>query len=237
MNAKNFAAAAFLPCFFCTGPAGAAENGNTLLDLTVHASVRVVPDMATIGAGVSDSAASPDKAMRDNAAKMAKIMQVLKSKGIADRDIQTSDINVRPQYDYRNNAAPPRIVSYAVSDDVDVVLHDMKDIGPVLDALTAAGANRISGPYFSVAHPGTFLDAARRKAVDKAQKRAALYASATGLKVKRIATITEQDGGGFVAPRPVMMNAMFAKADVVTPVSPGQTTLSVTLDVKYVLAP
>jgi uncharacterized protein YggE len=95
------------------------------------------------------------------------------------------------------------------------------------------GANRIDGPSFSVDKPDAAMDEARNDAVQHAQARAALYAIATGLKVRRIVSITES--GGTVAPPPRPMVFMAKTADAGTPVAAGENTLSVDLNVVFEL--
>ena len=68
----------------------------------------------------------------------------------------------------------------------------------MLDALVASGANQVNGPTFEVDQPEPAYDEARRAALDKAQARAAMYAKALGMRVRRIVSISE--GGGFARP-------------------------------------
>src|SRR5690606_19318216 len=106
--------------------------------------------------------------------------------------------------------------------------------GAVLDALVASGANQVHGPSFDVDQKDAAYDEARRAALTKARARADMYAEALGMRVRRIASISE--GGGFNRPMPPMMMAMdAAESRATTPVSPGETTLSVSLDVVFEL--
>lgn len=210
----------------------------TLLSLSAEAKAHAAPDIATISAGVVTSAPRADKAMQDNATKMDAVFKAMKAAGIADKDIQTSGINVSPQYAYKENAAP-RITGYQVNNEVSVKLHDLKAIGNVLDALIAQGANQINGPHFSVENPDVVLDAARKEAMAKVQKRAELYATAAGLKIKRIVSIAEQTGGYQPPVRPMMMKASMAAdmAEASTPVAAGEMTMETSVSVEYELAP
>ena len=71
-------------------------------------------------------------------------------------------------------------------------------------------------------------------ALKKAQARAETYAKSLGLRVRRIVSISEGSSGGF-RPVPMMAMARSAKAEMDTAVSPGETTLSVNLDVVFEL--
>jgi len=211
-------------------PATVAADA-TLLNISAQAQAHRVPDVATLSAGVVTQAADGNGAMRDNAVQMDKVMAAVKAAGIAERDIQTSGINLSPQYRYAENEAP-KIIGYQASNTVSLKVRDITRLGKVLDSLAAQGANQINGPSFEIDQPEPVYDEARLAALKKAQARAETYAKSLGLRVRRIVSISEGNGGGF-APMPMPMMARAAKAD--TAVSPGETTLSVNLDVVFEL--
>jgi hypothetical protein len=206
---------------------------STLLQVSAHAEAHRVPDVATISAGVVTQAGDANAAMRANAQEMDKVMKAIRAAGIAERDIQTSGININPQYRYAENQ-PPAITGYQASNTVSLKARDIANLGRVLDALVASGANQINGPSFEVDQPDPAYDEARRAALDKAQQRAAMYAKTLGLRVRRIVSIGE--GTGFRPPVPVPMMAMArAEKAVDTAVSPGESTLGADLDVVFEL--
>ena len=202
----------------------------TLLNISAQAEARRVPDVATLSAGVVTQAVDGNTAMRENAVQMDKVMAAIKAAGIAERDIQTSGINLSPQYRYAENEAP-KITGYQASNTVSLKVRDITKLGKVLDSLAAQGANQINGPSFEIDQPEPVYDEARLAALKKAQARAETYAKALGLRVRRIVSISESNGGGF---RPMPMMAMArGKAEMDTAVAPGETTLSVSLDVVF----
>ena len=215
-----------------TGYAMPADG--TLLSVSAEASAKRVPDVATISTGVVTQAADANAAMRANAVQMDKVMAAIKAAGIGERDVQTSGINLNPQYKYVENA-PPSIVGYQASNTVNVKVRDLSKLGKVLDAFVEQGANQVNGPSFEVDKPDEAYDEARVAALKKAQARAQTYADALGLKVRRIVSISE---GGASFPRPMpMMRAMAADAGFAkeTSVAPGESTLSVSLEVVFEL--
>ncbi|MGN6112011.1 MAG: SIMPL domain-containing protein [Luteimonas sp.] len=214
------------------GPAPATDG--TLLSVSAQAEAHRVPDVATISAGVVTQATDANAAMRANAAQMDKVMAAVRAAGIAERDIQTTGVNVNPQYRYAENM-PPAITGYQASNTVSLKVRDIGKLGKVLDALVASGANQVNGPSFEVDEPEAAYDEARRAALEKAQARAQMYAKALGLRVRRIVSIDE--GGGFQPPRPMPVMAMAARAEKAydTAVAPGETTLSASLSVVFEL--
>src|SRR5690606_6837454 len=142
MHRSRFLSATALPALallLLTGFAGAAaaqQADGTLLSVTAQAEASRVPDVATLSAGVVTQSADADTAMRDNAAQMDKVMAAIRKAGIAERDIQTSGINVHPQYRYAENQ-PPAITGYQASNTVRLKVRDIGKLGQVLDALVA----------------------------------------------------------------------------------------------------
>lgn len=211
----------------------AVPADGTLLSVSASADASRVPDVATISAGVVTQAVDGNAAMRQNAEQMAKVMDAIKAAGIADKDIQTSGINLSPQYRYVENEAP-KITGFQASNTVNLKVRDIAKLGKVLDALAAQGSNQINGPSFEIDQPEPVYDEARMAALKKAQARAETYAKSLGLRVRRIVSISEGGGGGFPPPMPMMAMAR-GKAEMDTQVSPGETKLSVNLDVVFEL--
>lgn len=206
----------------------------TTIDVSAEVQVKTVPDIVLISAGVVTSAPTAAAAMQQNAEAMSSVQTALKTAGVEEKNVQTSGLNLNPQYAY-SDGQPPRVTGYQATNTVNITLHDLKNTGRVVDSLVAEGANQINGPTFSVENPDTALDKARTAAVQKALKRAQTYATAMRLKVKRLISVSEQsmiDQG----PRPMMMKAMSMDA-ASTPVSPGQVSLGITVNAKYELTP
>lgn len=215
-----------------TAQTPAVSSDGTLLSVSAQAQASRAPDVATLSTGVVTQAADANAAMRANATQMEKVMSAIRAAGIAERDIQTSGISLSPQYRYAENQ-PPVITGYQASNTVSLKVRDIAKLGDVLDALVASGANQINGPAFEIDEPEAVYDQARRAALEKAQRRADMYAKTLDLRVRRIVSISE--GAGFQPPMPMMAMARMEKADAGTPVSPGETTLTANLDVVFEL--
>ncbi|MGN6376333.1 MAG: SIMPL domain-containing protein [Sphingomonas sp.] len=213
-------------------PADVPEG--TVLDITATGKTTRVPDQATIQAGVVTQGTTAAEALSANAARMSKVLAALKAAGVVSRDIATATVRLNPQYQSGDNQ-PPTITGYEATNTVSITFHDIAKSGTILDTLVRQGANQISGPDLSLAQPDEALDAARADAVKRARARADLYARAAGLSVSRILSIAENgENAGNPPPRPVM----FARADSAmakTQIEPGQTDVTVTLSVRFLL--
>ncbi|ROU07065.1 SIMPL domain-containing protein [Lysobacter sp. yr284] len=230
-----FGAATAMTASAQTAPYVATDG--TLLSVSAESTAKRTPNIATVSTGVVTQAADANAAMRANAEQMAKVVAAIKAAGIAERDIQTSGINLNPQYRYQENQ-PPQITGYQANNNVNIVIRDISKVGKILDSLVATGANQINGPTFDLddKDKDAAFDEARRGAIEKAQARAEMYAKTLGMKVRRIVSVSE--GGRFAPPMPMPMMAMRmekAGAAADTSVSPGENSLSMNLDVVFEL--
>jgi len=206
----------------------------TLLTISADAEAHEAPDIARLSTGVVTQASDANSALRANASEMDKVMAALKAAGIHERDIQTSGINLNPQYRHARNEAPA-ITGYQARNTVSVTVRDIARLGDVVDALVASGANQIDGPYFTLDAPGPVLDRARVAALANARARAKLYADALGVPIKRIISIHEGNGAPPIGLRMASAQMASDEASFTTPVSPGQTTLRARVTVVFAL--
>lgn len=204
----------------------------TLLDITATGKTTRVPDLATIRAGVVTQAPTAAAALSDNANRMSAVLSALKRGGIQPRDVATANVSLQPQYRYEDNK-PPVITGYQATNTVSIRCRDIAKSGAILDALVAQGANQIDGPNLSLDQPDAALDEARVDAVKRAQARAQLYAKAAGLSVSRILTIAE--GGEIAGPPPMPVYRMAAAKAADTQVMPGESDVTVTITVRFLL--
>lgn len=239
MTKRLFAAlllgAACLPTAAAAQPVTAVTQAvaGTRLDISATGEATRVPDIAIISAGVVTRAATATGALEQNAARMERVIAALKRAGIAERDTQTSNISLNPEYRYAENQ-PPKLVGYSASNQLNVRFRDIRSTGAILDALVAEGANQINGPNLTIDKPEEALDEARTKALAVGRARAELYARALGMRVVRLLSVSESSGSYPVPPpMPVMMEARAQSAD--TKIVPGEQKLQVTLGMVYEL--
>jgi uncharacterized protein len=255
-------AALFLPVQRETAPAAAGlpvpraeaaplaqELGQirTGIRVTGEGVVRVSPDAARVSLGVEVTAATAGAAIQQAAAQMTAVVNQLRGLGIEERDIQTSQFDLSPVYDYnRNNfdrpgiPTPPEVgpvlVGYRVTNMVTVTLRDIGRVGDVLDAVVASGATRVHGVGFIVTDPAAAADRAREQAVNNARNTAQQLANLAGVNLGRAIAIEE-----IASPSPMPMDMVERVGAPMaqpaqTPVSPGtqevRTIVSVTFAIQ-----
>ncbi|MFN3943511.1 MAG: SIMPL domain-containing protein [Allosphingosinicella sp.] len=214
--------------------AGSESVRGTRLDVVATGEVRRAPDIVFINAGVTTQAPTATAAIQENARQMEQIRQALRRAGVADRDIQTSSINLHPEWRHTRDGAAPEFGGYRANNQVRVRFRDVARAGRILDTLVQAGANNVDGPMLAIERPEPALDEARIAAIRIARERADLYARSLGMRVRRIVSVSE---GGHFAPQPMMreMAITVTGGDAGTQIMPGEQTLAVTLTVSFEL--
>jgi uncharacterized protein len=196
------------------------------------------PDMVQISIGVQTLNQNVQQAVSDNATQMNALLTVLKSLGIADKDIQTSNYSVSLQQPSTTlpapdgkGATPSGAVTYAVNNQVTVTLHDVSKLGSVLDKVVASGANNIYGVSFGITDPSPLQETARALAVKDATTRAQSLAKLAGVTLGAIISISETPIN--TVPGPFYASGLGGGGS--TPIQPGQLQVTETLQVTYAI--
>ncbi len=205
----------------------------TRLDINATGEVTRVPDVAVISAGVVSRSPTASAALQDSANRMDRVLAALKRAGVADRDVQTSNVNLNAEYRYPENQSP-QLVGYTATNSVTIRFRDIRNSGKILDALVSEGSNQISGPNLVVDKPEAALDEARAKAIATGRARADLYARSLGMRVVRVVAINES--GGYYAPPAPPPPPMMARAEMAsTRIEPGEQKLQVNVGMTFEL--
>jgi len=204
---------------------------NPVIELSVSEQVDSAPDTATFSTGVETKAKTASQALSENSAQARKVVERLKALGIAEKDIQTTGINLRADYDYDQESRENRFVGYVVSNQVSATLHDISSkLGKILDAVVSSGATNLNGPSFSISDDSKMKDVARERALASAKSRAMSYARSEGYTGVRVLSISEGMSNQSEAPMMRMKDEVAASS---APVEPGQVGTVVSLNITY----
>jgi uncharacterized protein YggE len=225
-------AAAAIACLFA-GPIKAAE---TERQITVQGQgkIAVVPDMVGLTAGVEHRAAKAEQVMAAVTKDLARLIALLKTSGIAARDIRTGDIYITPVYPKSRSSAAGvarQPLEYRAGGNLRIRVREIDRTGMLLDQLFAAGVNRLSGLSFAVADPEPLLAEARRDAIRDARERAALYAAEAGVELGRVLRIDERSPAG-PYPEVQSLRAAPMRSDAI---APGEQEIRATVTVTFAL--
>ena len=155
-----------------------------------EATIAAEPDQAQIDIGVTTQARNAPDASRENAERLARVLaEVKKLLGKGD-EVKTSGYGLNPQYRYPQGGKP-EIVGYTANNIVRIKTAKLDEVGKLIDAAMQAGANNINRLLFTLKDEEAARLDALRQASAKAKVKAEAIAASLGLKVLRIAAVTE----------------------------------------------
>ena len=191
-------------------------------------SVTTTPDTARLSAGMTTQGSTASEAMDANATAMAKVIAALKDAGISSKDLQTEFVSVNPRYDDAGQA----VTGYTATNSVSAVVRGLADVGDVIDAAVAAGANNVSGPSLARDDQDKLYRDALQDAVADARQKATALASAAGVSVGKVRSLSEspQSVG------PIAYDALAAKSAGSTPIEPGSAEITATVRVVFAVS-
>lgn len=221
--------ALLLPCAALAETVAVAENAT--ITVTGSASVTLKADYARISVGVSSKAATVEQAANENNAAIFAVIEALKEAGVAEEDIATSNYSVYAEYDYASFGGQ-KLTGYNVTNQLTVIIRDMAHIGATLDKATAAGANNIYNIEFLSTKADEAQDEATVYAVQDAMRRAKLLASAAGLNLGGIKSISDT-----VASYGIVTRSYASKLDAVAgnSILPDDTSVSASVTIVFEL--
>lgn len=218
-----FYLAVLLPFAVPVSPVSAEERAVATITVTGEGHAEAAPDLATVSLGVTTQGKTAGEAMEANSTALSAVVARLKEAGVADRDVQTSNLSLNPNWQQSDGSQAAVIAGYVATNVLTVRVRALETLGEVLDAVITDGANTLNGISFGLDDPEPVLDKARLEAVRAAKARAALLVGAAGVKLGRVLSISE--GGGYVPPMPMPMYRMEADMAKAVPVEGGEVGL------------
>jgi len=195
----------------------------------------VAPDVAYLDVAVETRAATAKEAQANNATKFAALEGVLYQKyAIGKQDVKTTGFSVHPEYKYADNQEP-KVTGYLAVHNIRITYRQLDKIGTLLDALSAAGANRMNGVQFDTEKEDQYELQALEKAMANADGKAAVLAKASKRTLKGVLSVSQAS----VTAQPVygirMEKAMAAadSAGSATSIQSGQITVRTDITVMY----
>lgn len=164
---------------------------DSVLKVSGNAVVMVEADVASITLGVSMVGPDLTELQQSVNNTVADICAALEAKGVAQKDISTNYLHIYPQYDYSSDIA--QMVGYSVNNSLLITTESIEDVGALIDAAFAAGANSFDSISFSVKDETPARNQALEIAVKSAFEKAEVIAKASGRAIEGIISIDETE--------------------------------------------
>ena len=219
------------------GRAYADEVQKNIVSVVGKGELSIKPDIVYLSTGVDTSAATAEEAQKTNGAKISKITSLLKNTWkVADKDIQSSQFSVQPNYTY-NDKDGQQVKSYNANHTLVVAYRDLTKVGELLDAVSAAGSNNIGNARFAVEDTAAFEAQVIEKAMANADAKAGAIAKAATLSLGQVIIVSQNDGGNYPVYFEQNLKAVPSAADDAggTTVQPGEVKVTTQLSVTYEL--
>jgi uncharacterized protein YggE len=209
--------------------AQAAERPGTIT-VVGEGKVSIRPDMARATIGVEVIRPTVKEASAEASQVMNNVLGALRQLGVEERDIQTSGFSVWQERPYNPDGTQGAPV-YHVTNQLNVTIRNLENLGAVLDAAMNAGANNIYGVTFSLSDTAQAEAEARRKAVENARAKAEDLARLTNLQLGEVLSVSEVIGGVGGAYYPAVQRAEGMGGG--GPILPGELEITLQLQVTY----
>lgn len=203
--------------------------------------VTIAPDQARISLAITSIEASLAKAQNLNNQSAQNVLSVLEQNGIDQKDIETVNYNVYPQYNYNStstNNSLPQITGYKINNEISVVVKNLDNVGKILDAAVKAGANNVNYIIFERADLAVQENTALAKAVARARSKAETIATAAGMTLGKVTQISA-DRTNTVFPDVHYYSQKdltdYQNENQVVPINPGELQITANVYIVYEL--
>ena len=217
----------------CSGSFQIGQAMPRTINVTGNSEVILTPDIAYVSVGVHSEAENAKAAVADNNAKSQAVIDAIKSQGVDEKDIKTTNFSVYQQQKFSPTGEDLGII-FAADNTVYVTMRAIDKIGEILDTSINAGANSIYGITFDVQDKDAALSTGRDEAIADAKAQAEQLASATGSKlgdVQNISYYSSMPPVPYYYDNKAMGGAGMEAASI--PITPGQLTLTVSVNLTY----
>lgn len=196
----------------------------TRLSLTGTGYSSQASEYVAVSAAALTFSTSASQAMRANATDIARLRDRLSRLGVAHDDFRTANFTFRKSSDPDDHDGD-RAEGFVVQHQLAIVIRKPDSTGAVMDALIEAGAKDLSmNQYWGYSQEISpqVVKEARAGAIRDAQEKAADYARAMGMRIRRVVSINDQGGYSRNEPRPA---ARMIAADSATSIETRPATV------------
>ncbi|MEK0312234.1 SIMPL domain-containing protein [Cohnella sp. 56] len=201
-------------------------------------SIKVEPDVAYLNFGVDARGKTAQEAQQAAATKFAAVEKALyETYKIDKKDVQTTGFGVQPEYNYTEKDGQV-LKGYLATHTVRVTYRDLAGIGKLLDAVSAAGANRVDGVQFSTEKQDQYELEALKKAMANAGAKASVLATSASRSLGPVINIVQGDAADVpivMQSRDMMKMAAASAAGESSSLQAGQIEITANVTVQYEL--
>lgn len=240
-SVSGTAGAGSVPTTVSAAPAAAPDSTRNVISVNSSETVTVIPDIAEIVYAVRTEAKDAASCQQKNTEDTAKVIDLLKSLGVEEVSIQTSDYYMYPIYNYSGNTQ--RITGYEASTSLTVSGIPIDGLENILSKSVEAGINNIQSITYMSSKYDEGYSNALKLAMGSAKAKAQALAEAGGCSLGNVVGIRENSNysearytdHALSAKMRNMEESLAADAETGSAIMPGEVSVEVNITVEYLI--
>lgn len=212
-----------------------ADEAPRLVSVNGSGEVSAAPDRATVRLGIDARSKQLPAAQRQADEVVVKVMAVADKLGIAREQVQTTAIQIQPEFQWSNDGRRT-LLGYLVQRQVTVEVRDLAKLGDLMEQALATGVNDVGPPALSSSKEKALYRGAIRAAAEDARLNAEALADSLGAGLGELYGASGSADGGSPGPQPMMMAAMDGarmKTEVAQTYEAGQIKFTATVSAQF----
>ena len=229
-----------VPPTVSAAPASAMDSSRNIISVNSSETVTVIPDIAEIVYAVRTEAKDAASCQQKNTADTAKVIELLKSLGVEEASIQTSDYYMYPVYNYSGNTQ--RITGYEASTSLTVSKIPIDGLENILSKSVEAGINNIQSITYMSSKYDEGYSNALKLAMESARAKAQALAEAGGCSLGGVAGVRENSNYSearytdhALSNKMRSTESLAAGIEEGSSIMPGEVNVEVNITVEYLI--
>lgn len=220
----------------CIGNNIKSIDNDNMITVTGLGEVHAIPDIALIDISVLTEAKTVKDAMLENTKKMNSIINSLKEEmKIDEKDIKTTNFNIYPKYEWRQESGERILVGYEISQNINVKIRDLNIAGDITQKVVDLGANNVSNLTFTFDDDEKLKQEARTIAINNAKEKAKILEKDLGIKMVKIVNFSENSYIPSVYRTTSSMKIMEEAAGSAPMFEAGENTINSNVSITYII--
>ncbi|MCB5231086.1 MAG: SIMPL domain-containing protein [Candidatus Cloacimonetes bacterium] len=217
----------------------ALNQAKRSVEVNASATVYAKADVANFAVSISELAQTTVEAQQSVNSKVATLLEVLISNNVLEKNIKTTNLNIYPEYRYKDGEQI--LVGQRVTQSLYVVLTNVdkegKALSTIIDELSQISNISVNSITFGKENTDSEYSLSRVLAINKAYQKASEYANAANLKVGKPLKISENANSNYLGAPVLRVEAVKALSmdSLSASVPTGELEITTTISVVYEL--
>lgn len=193
--------------------------------------VFVKPDTFIIEVVAQEKTKTTEEWFKAVTQKIGSVQKLMKENGILDKDMQSINIGINPNYNYENGKTT--IDWFNATHGLKIKIRNLESVDKILTGVSSISGIQIQNTTYDIDDKTEYYKEARNLAIAKAKQKAEEMAKATGISVGKVVSISESQNYATPYANQMMKSVMADSGTVGWTVSVGQMEVNTTVSINY----